>query len=97
MHNAGELAGDNASVNLRCTHPPKSPWGYCGAFTPLSVWHVGHKQILHGLGVRHLPTFFRTDSFTAALLIINMEFKQIATATSTMAVVDAVSWGEYVS
>ena len=27
----------------------------------------------------------------------NREFKQIATATSTMAVVDAVSWGEYVS
>ena len=25
------------------------------------------------------------------------EFKQIATATSTTAVVDAVSWGEYVS
>ena len=27
----------------------------------------------------------------------NREFKQIATATSTTAVVDAVSWGEYVS
>ena len=28
---------------------------------------------------------------------VNREFKQIATATSTTAVVDAVSWGEYVS
>ena len=30
-------------------------------------------------------------------LSFNRDFKQIATATSTAAVVDAVSWGEYVS
>ena len=29
--------------------------------------------------------------------LASREFKQIATATSTMAVVDAVSWGEFVS
>ena len=29
--------------------------------------------------------------------VSNREFKQIATANSTTAVVDAVSWGEYVS
>ena len=36
------------------------------------------------------------EDFTLELAVIR-EFKQIATATSITAVVDAVSWGEYVS
>ena len=38
--------------------------------------------------------FHRLNTFP---LLAIREFKQIATATSTTAVVDAVSWGEYVS
>ena len=35
--------------------------------------------------------------FIVVEFIFNRDFKKIATATSTTAVVDVVSWGEYVS
>ena len=45
----------------------------------------------------HAPNLEEQLSMDARKEVSNREFKQIATATSTTAVVDAVSWGEYVS
>ena len=68
---------------------------------------IGHWVLLH-FNLTHIIfcALFAHASFSKIFILTTFvskpscairEFKQITTATSTTAVVDAVSWGEYVS
>ena len=76
------------TINLLTTEFSVAQW----LEHPTSVYGRSWVQFPSGAQI-----FFCVLLSTHIISFIIREFKQIATATSTTAVVDAVSWGEYVS
>ena len=58
-------------------------------------WELVPEQVTQAIDKSWLNE--NTFLTVCSVQFVTREFKQIATATSTAAVVDAVSWGEYVS
>ena len=52
---------------------------------------------LHAVKNLRLLVLSETETVTHAYIASTRDFKQIATATSLLAVVDAESWGEYIT
>ena len=71
--------------------------GLLGTFVTVRKSGINLTFCLHAVKNLRLLVLSETETVTHAYIASTRDFKQIATATSTTAMVDTESWGEYVA
>ena len=71
--------------------------GLLGTFVTVRKSGINLTFCLHAVKNLRLLVLSETETVTHAYIASTRDFKQITTATSTTAVVDVESWGEYIT
>ena len=71
--------------------------GLLGTFVTVRKSGINLTFCLHAVKNLRLLVLSETETVTHAYIASTRDFKQIATATSLLAVVDAESWGKYIT